>query len=83
MSLRVKKTLLAVLRAVVVMGGISTYDLSRPHTHFVMTAPFTIICVLWLVSIATTWWLYGDSDRAVAQRARAEEKRAARRAQRA
>ncbi|MEZ0096323.1 hypothetical protein [Streptacidiphilus sp. EB129] len=80
MSLRVKKTLLSLLRGVVLMAALTAYGLSKPHTHFALTLPFVFLSVFWIAITVYTWWWYGDSEKAVALRARAEEKRVAPRA---
>jgi hypothetical protein len=80
MSLRVKKTVFALLRGVALMAALTAYDLSKPHTHFAITLPFVLFSLFWIAVTGYTWWWFGNSETAVAQRTRAEEKRAARRA---
>ena len=82
MSLRVKKTLRTLLRGVILMAAFTVIGLSKPHTHLALNLPFVLFCLFWTAITVQTWWLYGDSEKAVAQRARLDEKRAARRAHR-
>ena len=77
MSTRAKKTLYASVRWIVVLALIAMTGLARPHTHFAMNAISWAVVLVAAASVVYTWWWYGNSEKAVALRAKAEQRKAA------
>ncbi|MFF2073908.1 hypothetical protein ACFVXG_04035 [Kitasatospora sp. NPDC058162] len=76
MNLRTKKTLTTLLSGTIVFTCSTLYRLSRGWQPF--TPVFFGFVALFLATTWYTWWWYGDSPKAVALRATAEAKKAAR-----
>lgn len=79
MSTRVRKTLLVVAWGVCLIAVYIVLGLGTPHTRIAPTAVSYLMLAVWVLSVVRTWWWYGDSEKAVAQRTQAAERRAARR----
>jgi hypothetical protein len=75
-DLRTKKTLAALLRAVVLSGAVLLVLRGRTG-HFAVTPAFLGCTVLLLASVGYTWWWYGESAKAVEMREKAGAKPAA------
>ncbi|MFH8385546.1 hypothetical protein ACH4E7_32205 [Kitasatospora sp. NPDC018058] len=77
MNLRTKKTLTVLLRGAIALCFSTLWGLARGG-HLAVT-PLGLVFVALFVAIAGyTWWWYGDSPKAVALRAKADAKKAAR-----
>ncbi|WP_345694670.1 hypothetical protein [Kitasatospora terrestris] len=77
MNLRTKKTSAALLKGAIVLTGVALYRAARGW-QLEADPVFFVFVVLFLGSVGYTWWWYGDSPKAVAVRANAEAKKAAR-----
>ncbi|WP_406482623.1 hypothetical protein [Streptomyces sp. NBC_01615] len=75
MNLRTKKALMALLRGAIVLGGWTVFGLARGG-HLAITPLFLAFVVLFVAIAGYTWWWYGDSEKAVALRAKADAKKA-------
>ena len=77
MSLRVKKTLTHLGIGVAVVVVFTLIGISHKPAHFGFTLPFGIFAAFWLALTGYTWWVWGNSEKAVALRAKAEQRKAA------
>ncbi|QMU79704.1 hypothetical protein GXW83_32370 [Streptacidiphilus sp. PB12-B1b] len=82
MQLRIKKTLavFAVLVGINLLWSIP--NMTKSGWHWAITPGFTAYTLFSVAYAGFVWWAYGPSERAVAMRAKAEAKKAERRAQR-
>ncbi|MDH6122911.1 hypothetical protein [Kitasatospora sp. GAS204B] len=72
MSIRMKKTLLSLAYCIPGVMGIALFG----HLGTISIAVWTVI---WAATVGYAWWWYGDSEKAVALRTKAEAKKAQRR----
>ncbi|MER7668322.1 hypothetical protein ABTY61_07620 [Kitasatospora sp. NPDC096128] len=77
MNLRTKKTLSTLLIGAILLTCSILSRLANGG-HFALNPFFFGFVALFLASAGYTWWWYGDSPKAVALRAKAEAKKAAR-----
>ncbi|RKE05005.1 hypothetical protein [Streptomyces sp. TLI_171] len=76
MNLRTKKTLRTLVTGAIVITFWTVYDLARGR-HLGLNPVFFGMVAVYLAGAGYTWWWYGDSPKAVAMRAKAEDKREA------
>ncbi|WP_181649678.1 hypothetical protein [Streptomyces sp. WAC00263] len=71
MNLRLKKTLTVLLSGAITLGGWTLVSLSRGG-HLGVNPVFIGFVILFLATAGYTWWWYGESEKAMAWRAKVE-----------
>ncbi|MER7584496.1 hypothetical protein [Kitasatospora sp. NPDC097691] len=77
MNLRTKKTLGVLLRGAII-PTFWTVQVMVQERQIVLRPAFFVFLALLVATTGYAWWWYGDSPKAVAYRAKAEAKKAAR-----